>query len=180
MPAKRRISPTTTGTPSLKVSAGPTRDVQSASTSFTFDQLLAAFFVGIEDEASRTDPPLAPPMDRPALETYLRRVYRGRFNLRQSTLPANTLKCAETLGRITFVMYRSQFHHEDADEPIDVAGPDDMITVEHIQLAREMYGHYTNTGQTPRPKNALHGVITLAGEPQFGKRETDEPCPLCP
>lgn len=155
--------------------------------SFTFQDLIDAFFTGVINEGNMATPPSLPLMDKPALTNYLTNIYKARFERRKATLPSYTAKCAETLGRITFVMYRSEAQPEhltghQPDDPIDSGHSPKQIETRHIGLAREMYGSYTNSGLTPAPNNSVHGEIRMMGELSVRdqRREIDEPCPLCP
>jgi hypothetical protein len=156
-----------------------------ANQTFQFDDLVAAFFTGFEDEGLRLDPPVTVKENRDIVEPYLRQTYTERFDRRKGSLPSNTLKCAEVLGRITFAMVRSESIVGDGsplfqgDDPIEGPKQPPGLMIRHVVLARDMYGHYTNTNQLPPPRNRLLGPIRLPGERGL-KRETDEPCPLCP
>lgn len=150
---------------------------------FTFQELIDAFYFGVEDEASRVNPPLPYELDRAGISDYLTRAYHDRYEKRATVLPANTVECAKLLGRITFAMFRSESRPQGdpvlpEDDPIDGVTNPPVVTVEHVGRAREMYGHYSNRQQMPAPKNVILGPVHLPGD-RDGFRETNEPCPLC-
>ena len=152
------------------------------SVTFTFDDLINSFFFGILDEAGKAEPPRAePPMNKPELVDYLERAYLARFNRRQAELPAETPLCATVLGRLAFVMFRSESaDHEAYDDPIDEGEVATSLQVRHIRLAREVYGNYTNSVVKGKMRNVVHGPVAEEGESIARLRETDQPCPLCP
>jgi hypothetical protein len=153
----------------------------------TFQNLIDSFWAGVLDESNRAVPPLPDPSQATIdhLTTFLRGIYEPRFNRRiidpklPPLMPIKTNQCAEDLGRIAVVMFRAQAHQEIGDRPVDIplAVPNEL-NEEHITLAREMYGHYTNSSKQ-KPINAVRGPLLDEIELAL-QREIDEPCPLCP
>jgi hypothetical protein len=136
-----------------------------------FEQLVDDFFEGLHKEAGLAKPPIIPTYDRIALTKHLERIYRKRWNLRHPDTSTHIRRCASVLGAVTLVMYRAARHGED-DDPIDPGAPPTEIAAVHIDQAREMYGHYTNSHPVKALRNVMHTQALLD--------EIDMPCPLCP
>lgn len=142
-----------------------------------FQELITKFFEGVRLEAEASDIPVPEGSD---LAEYLRTIYLDRHERKN---PDDlVLDCAQILGQITFVIYRSELPQDVGNPhiphtPID---PPPQIPTKlekrHLDLARELYPFYTNSKVRRRMANPLVAPVPVRED---GK-EIDQPCPLCP